>query len=195
MKRAGGKLSIVQSDPRTLAVDIGGTGLKASVLDRAGRMLGEHVRVATPYPCHPEILVGAIADLVTPLLPFDRISMGFPGVIRDGKVITAPHFGTKEWRDYPLADIISDRFGKPARLLNDAEVQGLGVIGGQGLEVVLTLGTGVGTAVFKDGRLAPHLELAHHPIHNGETYNDYVGGKARGEIGRASCRERVYLEV
>lgn len=139
--------------PRTLAIDVGGTGLKASVLDRTGRMLVKRVRVATPYPCRPAILLRATADLVAPLPPFDRISIGFPGVIRDGRVITAPHFDAKPWRDYALEAAVSRRFGKPARLLNDAEVQGLGIIVGRGLEVVLTLGTGVGSAVFRNGGL------------------------------------------
>ena len=74
-------------------------------------------------------------------------------IVRDGRIITAPHFKGKAWRDYPLATALSRRFGKPARLLNDAEVQGLGIVKGQGLEVVLTLGTGVGSAVFSSGAL------------------------------------------
>jgi polyphosphate glucokinase len=180
MKDANGdRASVFRNGPRTLAIDVGGTGLKASVLDGAGRMLVKRVRVATPYPCQPEILLGAITDLTAPLPLFDRISIGFPGVIRDGRVITAPHFDTEAWRDCPLEEAISRRFGKPARLLNDAEVQGLGIVAGRGLEVVLTLGTGVGSAVFSNGALAPHLELAQHPIHKGETYNDYLGNEAR----------------
>ena len=177
MKDANGdRASASRNGPRTLAIDVGDTGLKASVLDGAGRMLVKRVRVATPYPCQPEILLGAIADLTAPLPPIDRISIGFPGVIRDGRVITAPHFDTEAWHDCPLEEAVSRRFGKPARLLNDAEVQGLGIVAGRGLEVVLTLGTGVGSAVFSNGALAPHLELAQHPIHKGETY---IGNEAR----------------
>jgi polyphosphate glucokinase len=168
-----------QDGPRTLAIDVGGTGIKASVLDPAGRMLVKRVRVATPYPCRPAILLRATAELTAPLPPFDRISIGFPGVIRDGRVVTAPHFDAKAWRDYALEQAVSRRFGKPARLLNDAEVQGLGIVAGLGLEVVLTLGTGVGSAVFRNGGLTPHLELAQHPIHKDDTYNDYVGNAAR----------------
>jgi polyphosphate glucokinase len=162
----------------TLTIDIGGTGLKASVLDRAGKMLVDRVRVATPYPCSTTILLKALADLVAPLPPFDRISVGFPGVIRDGRTLTAPHFGDHPWRDFPLAAALSELLGKPVRLLNDAEVQGFGIVKGRGLEVVLTLGTGAGTAVFRDGVLMPHLELAQHPIHDNRTYNDYIGSKA-----------------
>lgn len=175
----GDRASVFRKGPGTLAIDVGGTGLKASVLDGAGRMIVKRVRVATPYPCQPESLLRAIADLTASLPPFDRISIGFPGLIRDGRVVTAPHFETEAWRDCPLEEAVSRRFGKPARLLNDAEVQGLGIVAGSGLEVVLTLGTGVGSAVFSNGALTPHLELAQHPIHKGETYNEYIGNEAR----------------
>jgi polyphosphate glucokinase len=179
------------ADVSTLSIDIGGTGLKASVLDRAGKMLVDRVRVATPYPCSPAILLNALADLVAPLPPFDRISVGFPGVIRDGRALTAPHFGDRLWRGFPLAAALSKRLGKPVRLLNDAEVQGFGIIKGQGLEVVLTLGTGAGTAVFRDGVLMPHLELAQHPIHDDQTYNDYIGSKALRREGAKKWSHHV----
>ena len=181
--------------PSTLAIDVGGTGLKASVLDDAGRMLAKRVRVATPYPCHPDILLSALADLTAPLPPSERISIGFPGVIRRGRVITAPHFDIQTWLDYPLEKALSQRFSKPARLLNDAEVQGLGIVAGTGLEVVLTLGTGVGSAVFSNGGLAPHLELAHHPIHKSNTYNDYVGNEARHAHGAKKWNRRVLRTI
>jgi polyphosphate glucokinase len=183
--------------PRTLAIDVGGTGLKASVLDPAGKMLVKRLRVPTPDLCRPETLLHAIAELTAPLPDFDRISIGFPGVIRDGHVITAPHFDIQAWRDCPLAEIVSRHFGKPARLLNDAEVQGLGIIAGHGLEVVLTLGTGLGSAVFSNGRLAPHLELAQHPIHKGKTYNDYIGNAARHahSAGKWNRRVRKMIDI
>jgi polyphosphate glucokinase len=192
VKRANGGLSATpHSGPRTLSIDVGGTGLKASVLDGTGRMTVERVRVPTPDPCSPAVLLRALASLVAPLPPSDRIAIGFPGVIRDGHVITAPHFDVKGWQDYPLEEAISRRLGKPARLLNDAEVQGLGVIDQRGLEVVLTLGTGVGSAVFGNGRLAPHLELAHHPLHKHKTYNDYIGNEARRALGVKKWSRRV----
>lgn len=176
---------------QTLAIDIGGTGLKASVLDGSGKMVEKHVRVPTPYPCPPAVLVEAVVKLTAPLTSYDRISIGFPGVVRDGRVITAPHFKGKAWAGYPLAATLARRFGKPARLLNDAEVQGLGIIKGQGLEVVLTLGTGVGSAIFSNGALTPHLELAQHPIHKDKTYNEYVGNAARRELSSRKWNKRV----
>jgi polyphosphate glucokinase len=177
--------------PHTLAIDIGGTALKASVLDRDGRMVVERVRLPTPYPCPPKVMLRALAELVTPLPAFDRISIGFPGVVRDGHVVTAPHFGNKAWHGYPLEAAMAQRLERPARLLNDAEVQGLGIVAGRGLEVVLTLGTGVGSAVFADGWLAPHLELAQHPLYNGDTYNEYVGNEALHRHGKRKWNRRV----
>jgi polyphosphate glucokinase len=182
---------MTDASPQTLAIDIGGTGLKASVLDATGNMVEKHVRVPTPNPCTPDILVKSLTKLTEPLSDYDRVSIGFPGVVRDGRIITAPHFHGKRWSGFALADTLADRFGKPARLLNDAEVQGLGIVKGHGLEVVLTLGTGVGSAVFSNGALTPHLELAQHPLRKGETYNDYVGNVARRALGRHKWNRRV----
>jgi polyphosphate glucokinase len=179
------------SNPHTLAIDIGGTGLKAAVLDAEGHMLDKRVRVRTPADPTPDAVVDALVHLVARLPAFDRISIGFPGVIRRGIVLTAPNLGTKRWNGFPLQETLSQRFGKPARLDNDAEVAGLGVIEGKGLEVVITLGTGCGTAIFSDGRMAPHLELAHHPIHKSMTYDEYVGNAALKEVGRKKWKRRV----
>jgi polyphosphate glucokinase len=106
-------------------------------------------------------------------------------------VLTAPNLGTRKWKGFALQDALSERFGKPARLQNDAEVAGLGVIQGKGLEVVITLGTGFGSAIFSDGRMSPHLELAHHPIHKSLTYDEYVGDAALKEVGRKKWKRRV----
>src|ERR1043166_8714596 len=109
--------------PQTLAIDIGGTGLKASVLDEAGEMVEKHVRVPTPYSLTLALLVRTLVKLTEGLTSYDRVSVGFPGVVRDGRIITAPHFKGKAWVNYPLAAALARRYAKPARLLNDAEVQ------------------------------------------------------------------------
>ena len=176
---------------RTLAIDVGGTGLKASVLDARGQMLADPVRVETPYPCPPSVLVEALVQLVKPLPAFDRVSVGFPGVVRHGEVITAPHFGNAVWRGFAFAEALAARFATPVRLLNDADMQGLAVIKGAGIELVVTLGTGIGTALFRDRALMPHLELAHHPIHGNKTYNEYLGDKVRQKIGNKKWNRRV----
>jgi polyphosphate glucokinase len=163
--------------PKTLAIDIGATGLKAGVLDAAGALITPHARIETPKPGTPASVLGALLTLIPPLGPFDRISVGFPGVVRAGAVLTAPN--------------MADRLGKPVRMLNDATVHGLGVIAGRGLECVITLGTGFGFALFDRGHLTPHLELAHHPIHNDKDYDQYVGDAALEKIGRKRWNKRL----
>jgi polyphosphate glucokinase len=190
--------------PFTLAIDIGGTGLKASVLDAAGAMVADRVAVRTTYPCPPTKMVDDLAALVAPLPAAERVSAGFPGMVRGGRVLSAPHFVTEEgpgttvdpdlvrqWSGFDLAAALSARLGKPTRVANDADVQGAAVIEGNGLELVVTLGTGVGTAFFYEGRLLPHLEFAHHPFLKGDTYNEQLGDGARKAVGNARWNKRV----
>ena len=138
----------MKQGPLTLAIDIGGSRLKAGLLDRIGAMVAGPNRVNTPADSNPQAVVDALVTIGHPLGRFDRISVGFPGVVRYGQVLTAPNLGTPAWRNFPLAASLTERLGKPVRLLNDAEVQGLGVITGKGLECTVTLGTGMGFAVF-----------------------------------------------
>lgn len=178
-------------EQRTLAIDIGGTGLKCTVLDGHGAMLHERVRVDTPIDEPPADLIQALVDMTKDLPPFDRISAGYPGAVRRGKIVTAPHFSDESWVGFDLAQALSDAFGKPTRVSNDADIQGRGVIKGKGIEFVLTLGTGAGTAAFRDGIIGPHLEFAHHPVHGKKTYNDYIGKKAFEKIGKKRWNKRV----
>src|SRR5580698_1020099 len=168
----------------TLSIDIGATGIKAGVVDANGTLVTEHVRALTPRKGKPDQVLAVLLELVGPLGAFDRVSVGFPGVVRAGHVLTAPNLNSKAWRDYPLASVLTDRLGKPARILNDATVHGLGVITRKGLECVITLGTGFGFALFDNGHLTPHLELSHHPIHNDQDYDQYIGDAALKAIGR-----------
>jgi polyphosphate glucokinase len=175
----------------TLAIDIGGTRLKVGLLDATGAMVAGPNRVNTPLRPVPQVVVEALVGLAAPLGEFDRISVGFPGVVRHGQVLTAPNLGTPDWHNFPLAAALTDKFGKPVRMLNDAEVQGLGVIGGKGLECVITLGTGMGFSLFENGRPAPHLELSQHPIHKGKTYDQFIGAAAFREVGKARWNRRL----
>jgi polyphosphate glucokinase len=175
---------------RTLAIDIGGTGLKATILDEKGKALHERVRVATPHPSTPKAVIEALAKIVGPLGKFDRISVGFPGVVVHGVTMSAPNLG-EAWRGFPLAKALSTRFKKPARVLNDAGVQGYGVIKGHGTEMVITLGTGMGCAIYVDGRYVPNIELAHHPLKKGKTYEELIGNKALKKIGKKKWNRRV----
>lgn len=176
---------------RTLAIDIGGTGLKASVVDEKGELLTERARIDTPVGAAPQEIVAVLSRLVAPLGPYDRVSVGFPGVVRDGRVLTAANLGNDGWRRFDLAGALAAALGKPVRVANDADVQGLAVIAGKGVEMVITLGTGFGTGLYLDGNLAPHLELAHHPFRNGETYDQQLGNAARKKVGLERWNKRV----
>lgn len=177
--------------PLTLAFDIGGSHLKAGVLSPTGDMITDRVRIVTPKPAAPEAVVDGLVSLAQQLKQFDRITIGFPGVVRRGVVFTAPNLGNKLWKDFKLGTVISEKLGKPVRILNDASVQGLGVIEGRGTECVITMGTGMGFAHFLDGRLAPHLELSQHPFKGGKDYDEYVGERALEKIGRKRWNKRV----
>ena len=177
--------------PTTLAVDIGGSHVKASVLDARGKLLHERVKVDTPKALTPARLVGLIAGLVRGLPRFSRVSVGFPGVVRNGVILSAHNLGTHRFYRYPLARALERRLGKPVRMENDADVQGLAVVKGKGIEMVITLGTGFGSAIFVNGILGPHLELAHHPFRKGKTYEEEVGELARKQHGHAYWQKRV----
>ncbi len=177
--------------PLTLAIDVGGTNLKEGVLSQDDREVAGPNRTPTPHPATPDAVVEALVALAAPLGHFDRISIGCPGVVRGGRVMTAPNLDTRAWHDYPLAATLADRLQAPARMANDATVQGLGVITGRGVECVITLGTGMGFALFDSGRPAPHLELSQHPVRGRKTYDKYVGNAALRAVGRKRWNRRV----
>lgn len=176
---------------RILAIDIGGTGIKAAILSSEGEMLTERLRVETPRPCKPDELADAIVNLVEPFSGFECVSVGFPGVVRHGTIITAPNLSTEELAGFDLAAALQARLGKPVRVINDADMQGFGAIEGRGLEMVITLGTGFGSALFMEGELAPHLEIAHLPFQNDKTYDQQIGDKARKKVGKKEWNRRV----
>jgi polyphosphate glucokinase len=178
-------------DLRTLGVDIGGSNIKAAVLDGHGSLAADRVRRPTPSRATPVAVLDVIADLAHGLPKFDRVSVGFPGVVKGGTVLTAPNLGTPYWAKFKLIDALGRRFGVPARILNDAAVQGLGVVQGHGLECVLTLGTGVGCAVFRNRRLLLHLEFGQHPAPAADSYDHYIGQAALTALGAERWNERV----
>src|SRR6185503_424146 len=163
--------------------DVGASGLKAAVISPRGKYLVKRVRVKTPKRRRPREIIKALGALAPPLGPFDHVTIGFPGMIRNGKVMTAPNFGTEDWKGFDLAGAMCKQFQAPVKVLNDADVQGLAVIKGKGLELVCTLGTGFGTAWFRDGELMPHMELAHIPIHHQADFDGYIGEAERRKIG------------
>jgi len=176
---------------RTLAIDVGGTHLKATVVDDDGHFLMEPVRVNTPVGSSPRAFVKTLAKLVAPLGVYDRVSVGFPGAIRNGHVLTAPNLGNTRWAGFELEAALTKILGKPVRVANDADMQGLAVISGKGLEMIITLGTGFGTGIYVDGHLAPHIELGRHPFRKGKSYDEYVGNAARRRVGSRKWNRRV----
>ncbi len=179
---------------RTLAIDIGGSGLKMLILDGRGKAITERSRVATPKKATPNAVLKALQTLIAHQGTFDRISVGFPGVVVNGKTLNAVNLDPA-WTDFDLAKALEKRTGKPVRVANDADVQGLGAVEGKGVELVLTLGTGMGSALFLDGRLVPNLELGHHPFHKGSTYEDCVGDAALKAVGKKRWNRRIKKAV
>lgn len=187
----------------TLGIDVGGSGIKASVLNTNGEMITERVRVETPYPCNPQTLIRTIHDLIEPLPKTQRISVGFPGLVRDGVVIQVPSLSRLEyggprdptmaarWHGFDLGDALAQDSDVPVKVVNDADMQGCAVASGNGFEFVMTLGTGVGCALFNQGKLLPHLELSHGPFKKGMTTDYALGNVSRKSIGKKKWRRWV----
>ncbi len=191
-------------EPLTLSVDCGGLGIKASVLDNAGTMRIPPVHVATPYPLSPQLLVSTIKSLADSLPKADRATVGIPGMIRHGVVVATPHYiniaGPRTWTDidlkiawqgFDMRQALTQALGIPTLVLNDAEVHGAGVVAGSGFEIVLTLGTGLGCAVFDGGTLAPHIELSHATVRRSTTYDEWIGEHERRRLGDSFWSRRV----
>lgn len=170
-----------------IGVDIGGTGIKAGVVDsRRGELVGERVRVLTPQPATPEAVVAATAELVATLGPTQGpIGVGVPGPIVGGRVLMMANMDTS-WVGQPAAELFSAAIGRPVTVLNDADAAAVAEMrfgagrGVKGTVLVLTLGTGIGSALFVDGVLVPNLELGHIEIR----------GKDAERRASATARER-----
>ncbi|MBC8984419.1 ROK family protein [Pedobacter sp. N36a] len=181
-----------EKNSNILSIDIGGTSIKACILDVKGELLSEYTKIPTPKNSSPEVVIKCIKDLASKLdQSFVKISIGFPGYVKCGVVMTAPNLAKKKWNNVDLAQQISDTFGKPVRLVNDADQQALGVVSGKGFEIVFTVGTGFGTALLYDGDLLPHLELAHFPISKNKDYDDYIGDRGFNKVGKKEWNERL----
>jgi len=150
------------------------------------------------------LLVQTIIDLAAQLPEAHRVTVGMPGMIRHGVVIATPHYITKDgprsrvlpelvekWDHFDMGQAVESALGIPTKVLNDAEVAGAGVITGRGLEMIITLGTGLGNAVFDGGQLAPHVEVSQGPIRWGLTYDDYIGEHERLRLGDVHWSRRV----
>ena len=179
------------TSPKFLSIDIGGSHIKATILNDSGALQMEYDKTPTPTPATPENVVNTIKKLVKSFPSYDMVSVGFPGYVKNGVIKTAPNLGTNFWKDFDLSKKLSTELGKPTRVVNDADMQGLGIVSGKGLEMVITLGTGFGTALLVDGQLMPHLELAHHPFSKGKTYDEYVGERGLEKEGLEKWNRRM----
>ena len=169
---------------RTLAIDIGGSGLKMMTLGPRGEPLSERQRRLTPKPATPHSVLEVLGEMLSGQPVFDRVAAGFPGVVQDGRTLTAANLDP-DWIGFDFGGVLSEVTGKPVRVANDADVQGLAVIDGVGVEFVLTLGTGLGSALYVDRKLVPNLEIAHHQFRNNMTYEDCLGIAGLRRYGKA----------
>lgn len=175
---------------RVLTIDIGGTGIKAGLLHQDGSFLAPPRRAPSPKNS-PSQMLAAIVDLAEGLGEFDAISIGFPGSIKHNIILTAPNLGSDAWHGTKFAALVEAQFHRPTKLVNDATLHGLGIISEHGLEVVLTLGTGMGFALFLNGVPAPQIELGRHTAGEEPSYDDFVGNAALQKLGEERWKQRV----
>jgi polyphosphate glucokinase len=164
---------------KTLVIDVGGTHVK---------VLASGKRVARKIDSGPTMTAGAMARAVldaTADWEYDRISIGYPGPVRDGKPAAEPWNLAPGWVRFNYRRA----FKRPVRMINDAAMQALGSYHG-GNMLFLGLGTGMGSAMIRDSLLIP-LELAHLPYHRGKTYEEYVGARGLRVLGKHRWRQHV----
>ncbi|MBK9385135.1 MAG: ROK family protein [Planctomycetes bacterium] len=184
-----------ESPLETLSIDIGGSHLKAACLDAEGRATSARVKIDTPNPAKPDAVLAGLDELRRTVGGNPtRCSVGFPGVIREGVVQTAVNLDP-QWRGFDLAQALHQRWSLPVRVANDADMQGAAVVSGKGVELVITLGTGIGSALFVDGRIVPNLELGHAPFRKGETFEEQLGKAARKEVGNLRWNQRLEAAI
>ncbi|GGQ63960.1 polyphosphate--glucose phosphotransferase [Couchioplanes azureus] len=150
-----------------LGIDIGGSGVKGAPVDTGqGTLIAERFRVPTPQPADVTRVVEAVAEVAGRFDGYDRVGVTFPGVVVDGVIRTAANVD-KSWVDAPAARLFTERLGRPVSVLNDADAAGVAEVAfgagrdERGLVMMLTFGTGIGSALFLDGTLIPNTELGH----------------------------------
>ena len=192
----------------TLSIDCGGLYLKACILDESGTMHATPLRIETPYPLSIKKFLETMEFIQGQLPQSDRVTIGVPGMIRNGVVVATPHYINEagphtrmspelkeQWWGFDLQAAGAVRLGIPAKVLNDAEVHGAGIVTGSGLEIVITLGTGLGFSVFHGGKLSPHFELSHATVRRNTTYDTWIGDRERRRMGNTFWSRRVRLMV
>jgi len=153
---------------RAIGVDIGGSGIKAAVVDvAAGKLTSERIRVPTPQPATPDAVIAATAGLVEQLdAPGVPVGVGVPAVVLSGTVRYVANLDAS-WLTVNVEQALQARVGRRCAVLNDADAAGLAEVrfgagtGHAGVVLMLTLGTGIGSALFIDGALVPNTEFGH----------------------------------
>ncbi len=156
----------------TLGIDIGGSGIKGALVDtEKGKMVTERLRIPTPQPARPEVVMDVLRQISDHFKCSGPIGVGFPGIVTNGTVWSAANID-KNWIGFPGQQAMSEATGCPVMLANDADVAGVAEMrfgagkGQSGVVMIFTLGTGIGSAMFVDGRLIPNTELGHLYLRN-----------------------------
>ncbi len=179
------------SGDKILSIDIGGSYIKAALLDTTGELQTGYQSIDTPVLPGAKTLIAALKNLADKFPVYDKLSIGFPGFVKDGIVFTAPSLAPTKWHGVELQNLLCMEFECPVKVINDADMQGLGIASGKGFELVITLGTGLGSALLLNGVLLPHIELSQHPILTNVIYDKYIGKKALEDEGEEKWNERI----
>jgi len=180
-----------RSGDKILSIDIGGSYIKAALLNTTGELQTGYQSVDTPVLPGPKTLIVALKNLAGKFPVYDKLSIGFPGYVKNGTVFSAPSLAPAKWHGIELQNLLCLEFECPVRVINDADMQGLGIAGGTGFEMVITLGTGLGSAFLLNGVLLPHLELSQHPVITNVIYDKYIGKKALEDEGEVKWNDRI----
>lgn len=171
-----------------LGIDVGGSSIKGGLVDiDAGRLQGELSSVATPRPAAPAPVMQAVAQLAGTMSVTQAAGVAFPSVVQGGKARTAAHIDPS-WIDVDGAALAARALGRRTVFLNDADAAGLAEMqwgagrGLKGVVIMLTFGTGIGTALFADGKLFPNSELGHLEM-NGIDAEEWASARIRTQLG------------
>jgi len=170
---------------QALGIDIGGSGIKGAIVDlETGQLVTERHRIETPQPSKPNAVAAVVAELVKHFAWNGVIGCTFPAIVRRGVTMTAANVD-KSWIGAHAEELLAAATGNPVRLLNDADAAGVAEMtygagrGRGGVVMILTFGTGIGSAIFHDGKLLPNTEFGHLPM------------PMKGIIAEHYCSDRV----
>lgn len=168
-----------------LGIDIGGSGIKGALVDSVtGKMASERHRIPTPNPATPEAVTEVISQMLTHFDWKGVVGCGFPTPLHNGKCLSGGNLH-KTWKNVQVDELFKNKTGNPFSIVNDADAAGLAEINfgvgkdSKGTVVMITLGTGIGSAVFLDGKLLPNTEFGHVLYKNGEIFEKYAADAVR----------------